>query len=223
MTSREFSKSRRVALAGGAALVVGGVAAANAAAAQQYVAAEEALEPDVFVFGNGPGEVLSERRTKWLKAVADKLGVTSERLDQAIQDVAKQDGFAPPMLFPLAVPPLIGRGEPGTFSIRIDSGFGAAAKAIGISEEQLRKESAGKSLTDVAKAHNVDPKVVADALKAQRRADLDKALADGSLPAQMADRLKADLDKEIDHLMELPGVAGGAIFRFERSVIRGAP
>jgi hypothetical protein len=219
MTSRGFSKSRRVALAGGAALVVGGVAAANAAA-QQRVAAEEALEPDVFVFGDGP---LSERRTEWLKAVADKLGVTAEKLDQAIQEVSKSDGFAPPFLFPLPVPPLIGRGEPGTFSIRIDSGFGAAAKALGISEEQLRKEAADKSLTALARAHNVDPKVVADALKAQRRTDLDTALASGKLPPQMAERLKADLDTEIDHLMELPGVAGGAIFRFERSVIRGAP
>jgi hypothetical protein len=172
------------------------------------------------VFAEGP---LSERRSEWLKAVADKLGVTAEKLDQAIQDVAKSDGFAPPFLMPLPVPPMIGQGEPGTFSIRIDSGFGAAAKALGMSEEQLRKEAANKSLTDVAKAHNVDPKVVADALKAQRRSDLDKAVADGHLPTRMADRLKADLDKEIDRLMELPGVAGGAIFRFERSVVRGAP
>jgi hypothetical protein len=213
-----------VALAGGAALVVGGVAAANVAAAQQRAAAEEALEPDVFVIGDGPGEkLLTERRAEWLKAVADKLGVTAEKLDQAIQDVAKQNGFAPPMLFPLPVPPFIGRGEPGTFSIHIDSGFGAAARALGISEEQLRKEASSKSLTDVARAHNVDPKVVADALKAQRRTDLDTAVASSKLPKEMAERLKADLDREIDHLMELPGVAGGAIFRFERSVIRGAP
>ena len=224
----KFSRTRRTALAGGAALVMAGGVGATVRAQQQAQAVEAAFEPgeqaDVLFFADGPEIKLGERRDNWLKAVAGKLGVTPEKLDQALQDVAKEQGFPP---LPLAVP-LPGRpipvGPPGTFSLQIDAGFEAAAKAIGISDDQLKTESAsGKSLADIAKAHNVDPKVVADALKAQRRADIDTAVAAGKLPADIANRLKSHLDEEIDRLIQLPGFARGrGVFRFERSVV-GAP
>jgi transposase-like protein len=222
----KFSRTRRTALAGGAAIVVAGGIAATVRA-QQTQAIEAAAEPgeqaDVLFFADGPEGKLGERRQAWLKAVAGKLGVTPEKLDQAIQDVAKEQGFPPPLLVPFPGGP-VPFGGPGTFSLQIDSGFEAAAKAIGISEEQLRSESrGGKSVADIARAHNVDPKVVGDALKAQRRTDIDKAVADGKLPADVATRLKSHLDEEIDRLIMLPGLAGGrGVFRFERSVI-GAP
>ncbi len=41
-----------------------------------------------------------------------------------------------------------------------------AAQAIGISVDQLRQEIQGKSLAQVAQAHNVDPATVANAIKA---------------------------------------------------------
>jgi hypothetical protein len=227
MIKRVFSRSRRVALAGGAALVLGGAAAASAVAQQQQAAAEGVegvvvgtTNDDVMFFSAGPPADLTERRQAWLKGVAGKLGVTPERLDQAIQDTAKEQGLPPPLVLPGPGLPI---GAPGAFSVRIDAGFGAAAQALGISEDQLHKESVGKSLADVARAHNVDPKVVADALKAQRRADLEKAIADGKLPTQIADRLKANLDQEIDRLMQLPGPTGKGVFHFERSVIGSEP
>ncbi len=228
MSSRRFSKSRRTALAGGAALVLGGAAVATVRA-QQRPQVEPVAREDV-LFLEGP---LHERRDAWLKAVADKLGVTPERLDQAIQEASKEVGMPMPLLIP---PPNLGigePGEPGTFSIGIDSDpakpnaqardgsagwdLATAAKAMGLTEEQLRKEAVSKSLTDVAKAHNVDPNTVADALKAQRRADIDKAVADGKLPATFADRLKSRIDDEIERLMRLPGFRGNFIFRFERA------
>ncbi len=203
MSSRKLSTktSRRAALAGGAALVVGGVAAANAFAQQQAPPNEDVL------FLEGP---LEDRRKAWIKAVADKLGVTPEKLDQAIQDASKDVG---PMLLP--PPPLA--GEAGTFTLRLDGDLAAAAKAIGISEDQLRAEAATKSLSDVAQAHGVDPNAVAQALKAQRRQDIEKAVAAGNLPLAMADRLKANIDDEIDRFVRLPGFRGNFIFRFERS------
>jgi hypothetical protein len=212
MSSRRFSKSRRTALAGGAALVLGGAAVATVRA-QQRPQVEPVAREDV-LFLEGP---LHERRDAWLKAVADKLGVTPERLDQAIQEASKEVGMPMPLLVP---PPNLGigePGEPGTFSIRIDSDLATAAKAMGLTEEQLRKEAVSKSLTDVAKAHSVDPNAVADALKAQRRADIDKAVADGKLPATFAERLKSHIDDEIERLMRLPGFRGNFIFRFERA------
>ncbi len=44
----------------------------------------------------------------------------------------------------------------------------AAASALGITPDQLKQEQqGGKTLADVAKAHGVDPKVVADAIKTE--------------------------------------------------------
>jgi hypothetical protein len=214
-------KSRRTALAGGAALVLGGMAAATVKA-QQTPDAVPGVSEDVLVFGAGGAvefeEKLGQRREAWLKAVATKLGTTPEKLDQALQDVAKEEGLPPPLMIPFPKPPFGEPGEPGTFSIKIDSDFSAAAKAIGITQEQLRKESVGKSLSDVARAHDVEPKVVADALKAQRLINIDQAVAARKLPSTFAERLKSRLDDEIDHLMEMKGVGGrNMVFRFERS------
>jgi hypothetical protein len=209
---RPFSKSRRTALAGGAALVIGGVAA-HAALAQQAggIAVAQTAAPadeDVLVYSSGAPVDLDSRRDAWTKAVADKLGVTPERLQHAMQDASRDVGAPFPLLAPFP-----GVAAPGAFSIRLQPPFEAAAKAIGISTDQLRREqSGGTSLADVARAHHVDPNLVAEALKAQRRADLDKAVADGSLPREMADRIKSHLDAEIDHLMQLGGLGGEGIF-----------
>jgi hypothetical protein len=218
-----FSQSRRRVLAGGAALVLSGAAVATVRAQQSpQLAPVNSLAPvneDVLFFGGPQDAPLAGRRDAWLKAVADKLGVTPERLDQAIQDASKEVGLPLPLLVPPAKLATGVPGEPGqsgTFSIRVDSDLATAAKAMGISEDQLRTEAANKSLTDVARAHNVDPKVVAEALKAQRRADIDKAVADGKLPSTFADRLKSHLDDEIDRLMRLPGFRGNLVFRFEQ-------
>jgi hypothetical protein len=217
---RRISTSRRAALAGGAALVLG-AAAAHTVAAQQAadtVVAQPAVgvnldaaapgNEDVVFFSGGTPADLGQRRTDWLKSVAGKLGVTPDRVDVAMQDAAKEVGFPMPLVAPF--PPSM---PPGAFSLRIEAPFAAAAKAIGISEDQLRKEqTAGKSLADVAKARNVDPKTVGEAIKAQRRADLDKAVADGGLPKAVADRIKSHLDTEIDHLLQAGAIGGQGLF-----------
>jgi transposase-like protein len=222
----QFSMSRRTALAGGAALVIGGVAA-HAALAQEVggIAVDQPATPvdqDVLVYSSGAPLDLDTRRDAWTKAVADKLGVTPERLRNAMQDASNDIGLPPPML----VAPLPGAAAPGTFSISIPSPFAAAAKAIGISEQELhREQTGGKSIADVARAHNVEPKVVADALKTERRAELDKAVAEGSLPREVADRLKSHVDTEIDHLMQLSGLGGEGLFtiRLEQPVVNREP
>ena len=153
----------------------------------------------VVVFGQAttPAE-LTQRRDDWLKSVAGKLGVSTDKLQQAIQDANKESGLPAPML----TPPMIGGGMPGTFAVRVMSPFQPAAQAIGITEDQLRTEqAAGKSLADVARAHNVDPTRVADAMKAQRRSEIDKAVSDGVMPKDAADKIKSHIDEEIDHLM----------------------
>ncbi|MDQ3809339.1 MAG: hypothetical protein M3336_03520, partial [Chloroflexota bacterium] len=140
----------------------------------------DALAPgpdvDVLVFDEDGPAHMKQRHQEWLEAVATRLGVTPDRLDAAIQEVARERGLPPPLLLPAPGTPA---DAAGTFSIRIDSGLGAAASALGLSEDQLRREAAGRSLADIARAHNVEPGLVAEALKAQRRADIDAAVAQG--------------------------------------------
>ena len=222
--SHRSATTRRAVLAGGAALVLCG-AAARVVTAQQAGAGLDAAgveapaappdDTDVIFFSTGAAADLDQRREAWTKAVADKLGVTPDRLQQAIQDATRDVGFAPPLPGPL---PTV--GAPGAFSLKIESPLAAAAKALGMSEDQVRKEQAGgKSLADVARAHNVDPRLVADALKAQRRADIDKAVADGALPRNIADRLKSHIDDEVDHLLQLAPTGANGLFtiRLEES------
>ena len=220
MASRKFSRTRRTAIAGGAALVIGGAATGGVVAQQQGIAfapAAAAPDEDVLIIAEAGTVDPIAHHDDWLKSLASKLGVTIDRLKQAIEEANKERGFPGP-LFGIAP-------RAGAFTIRIDPGFAAAAKALGITEQQLKDEHRTKSLTDIARARNVDPKVVREAIKAQRIADLDKAVAEGKLSAEMATRLKSHLDMELDHLlsMRLPA-PGKPVLHFERAItVHGAP
>jgi hypothetical protein len=208
--------TRRMILAGGAALVIGG-AAVSVAAAQQ--AATSAGNQDVVVYSaSGASGDPGQRRDEWMKALATKLGISTDRLQQAIEDTTKEVGFPPPP--PLLAPSAM-VGVPGAMVIKIASPFASAAKVLGITEDQLQKEqAAGKSLADIARAHNVDPKVVGDAIKAQRRADIDKAVADKTMTTELADRMRSHIDEEVDHILQaVPnGPDGTFSIRLERAV-----
>ena len=81
-------------------------------------------------------------------------------------------------------------------------GLQSAANAIGITADQLRQELPGKSLADVAKAHNVDPKKVADRLKADAKSRIDQAVASGRVPADQAAQLNQGVDQMVDRFMD---------------------
>jgi hypothetical protein len=148
---------------------------------------------------------LKEQRDRFMNTLAARLGVASDRLQQALKDTEKEVG---------PVPLLIGDGKPALgvqgAAISITSDLAPAAGAIGISEDQLKRELAGKSLTDVARAHTVDPQKVASAVKTVRTADLDQAVQSGKLPADVANTIKAHLDQEVDMLMNAVRSADGA-------------
>ena len=83
------------------------------------------------------------------------------------------------------------------------------AKALGISEEKLFSElRSGKTLAQVAKAHD---KSLDDVKKAARDAleeRLDKAVEDDDLTQKQADQIRKGLNDAIDHLGERRGPAG---------------
>jgi hypothetical protein len=229
-------RSRRALLAAGGAALIGsasiGLLSLGAASAAPEPAAPvpPVSEPVLAVaapgtlvdvaFDSGPVDVkflstdLKQQQDKFVSTLAGKLGVTPDKLQQALKDTQQEVGPVP-LLF----------GAPGgvgaqAFSISISSDVSTAAKVLGISEDQLRQELNGKSLTDVAKAHNVDPQKVASALKAARTSELDQAAQANKIPADIVSRLKANLDRDIEMQMSLVRTGGGMLSGPEMRSVR---
>ena len=84
----------------------------------------------------------------------------------------------------------------------------------------MKQELAGKSLSDVAKAHNADLQKVSNAIKSAREADLDSALQSGKLPAELARNIKSHLDKEIEMLMSVERPADCGLGELQHEILR---
>lgn len=107
------------------------------------------------------------------------------------------------------------RGGPwghGGFGLGLD----VAAKALGITADELRTElQKGSSIADVAKAKGVDPATVTDALVAEATTRIDEQVANGKVTRDEADQRIAELKDRIAAMVngELPaggpGAAGG--------------
>lgn len=94
------------------------------------------------------------------------------------------------------------------------------AEALGISKDDLLAEQkAGKSLDEIATAHGTTKRAlldkVQDAMRAEHKAMLDKAVADGELTREQADKMLAgfkvmlDLDDLPTEGLPMHGAAGG--------------
>jgi hypothetical protein len=145
----------------------------------------------------GGGDRQAEHQ-KFLEAVAGKLGISADKLKQAFEDARKDLGF----------PDHSTGGQPGKQGgpdgeRRGPGGFlKPAADKLGITVEQLFQELQGKTLTDVAKAHNVKPDDLAKALKDAANAQIDQEKANGRIltDGQVADAKKWASDR-VDILM----------------------
>jgi len=210
---------------GGATVALGGVAAHGASAQQTLSTTSIATTTTATTSATtrttnattAAGTNAQDPREQYLAAVAKKLNVTTDQLKQAM-DQARQELGLPDRPGGPGGP---GHGGPGL-------GFDAAAKAIGISTDQLRQELPGRSLTDVAKAHNVDPSVVAEALKAAAAAHLDQDVGEGRITADQAAQMKQGLSDRINQMMTRQ-VPADAPMRGERGQpptdgsVRGGP
>ena len=79
------------------------------------------------------------------------------------------------------------------------------SKALGISREKLHEQlRAGKSVADIAKAQGKSLADVRKAVKADAKARADKAVKDGDLTRDQADKLLSHLDDRLEHLDEVP-------------------
>jgi ribosomal protein S20 len=85
----------------------------------------------------------------------------------------------------------------------------AAAKALGVSEGDLRTElRAGRSLAQVAQARGVPRQALVDALVAAASSHLDEQVAEGELTQAQADRRKAGLAERVEAKVDQPGLRG---------------
>ena len=96
------------------------------------------------------------------------------------------------------------------------AGIKTAADTIGIAPKDLVTElRSGSSIADVAREHNVDPQKVIDAYVAKADARLDKAVQNGKLTQDKADKLKAKAPELAAKVVnktrgQHQGTAGGA-------------
>jgi ribosomal protein S20 len=121
------------------------------------------------------------------QAQADKIAT---RLDQAL---------------PKRGPGFEGDFRGGMHGLRdlIGGGIDAAAKALGMTADQVRQGlQSGTSLADLAKSKNVDVSKVVDALVSNASADLDQAVKDGRLTADRATSIKSSLKDRITQLVQ---------------------
>lgn len=189
---------KRALAAGGAAVLLGG-------AAFGVVSAQQATPTP------GPTAPANSGQQQFLTTLASKLGIPVDKLQQAISDTRQQVGANGPG--PLGGPGGPRGGRPGQLvrGAVLGHELQIAAQAIGITPAQLRQELPGKTLTQVAQAHNVDPGTVANALKSDAENRINQAVSNGRLTADQGNQAKQRVDNRIDQAMNqtVPQNVGG--------------
>ncbi|HET7768006.1 MAG TPA: hypothetical protein VFN74_04470 [Chloroflexota bacterium] len=203
---------KRGAVAATAALVLAGGAVG-------VVGAQQATPSPLASATPAPGsraQQAQQRQDQFLSTLAGKLGVTVDRLRQALTETRSELGVpgpGPDRLHgrgPGGPGGLGGPGGPGLVRGIAGVSLDAAAQAIGITVEALRQELPGKTLSDVARAHNVDPARVATALKNAANTRIDQAASNGRLTAEQVTQAKQRAAEEIDRFMTVQVPAAGA-------------
>lgn len=92
--------------------------------------------------------------------------------------------------------------DPGFGLKELGASVDSLAKFLGISTDQLKTELQGKSLAEVAQAHGKSRDDLKQFLIGEATTRLDKAVADGKLPKEVAEKIKAGLSAQIDHLID---------------------
>lgn len=192
---------KRGVAAGIAAIVLGG-ASLGIVSAQAGPAASPVPGPGGQRQGVGQqGQNHQQRHDQFLNTLAGKLGVSVERLRQAMTETRTELG--------VQGKPGGHRGGPGGHGGVMRQGFSAAAKAIGITEEQLRQELPGKSLAQIASARNVSTSTLVSALKTEATTRIDQAVQANRLSADQANQIKQNLDQRLTELVNRTFPAAG--------------
>lgn len=136
-----------------------------------------------------------------LRTVLDRL-VAKGTITQAQADAILSEWQA-------QAPKVGDRTGPGRGFELLREGMDAAAKAIGVTPEELRTElRGGKTLADVANAHGVDPATVTSALTDLANRQLDQAVTDGKLTAEQAQKMRDRVGDLVSGFVDHAGMPG---------------
>ena len=176
---------------------------------------------------------LSDGKTT-IADVAEQQHVDLQTVTDAMEAVAKQD-IQNLVNNPLPVPP---EGFPGG-GPRMHDGFGfifglpgikdaldPVAKALGITTDELQTDLRnGQSISDIAKAKNVDLDTIVDELVKEAQSRFDDAVKNGKLTQDQANRFEARLKERITDLLNrgLPKGLGDFGLRFHGGPDRFGP
>jgi polyhydroxyalkanoate synthesis regulator phasin len=212
-----MSPKRIAALALSGALLAGGTGAAIAAVGKdEHAKSEQAILDDAAkrldVTPQRLRDALEAAQAaeldKRLDAAVKAGKLTQKQADEIKQQTKKNGGVLGGKRF------FGGPGGPRELHFRggpLTGMRGAVAlnlsKALGISREKLREQlRAGKSVADIAKAQGKSLADVRKTLKADAQAAADKAVKDGDLTRDQADKLLEHLDEMVEHIDKLPGM-----------------
>jgi polyhydroxyalkanoate synthesis regulator phasin len=153
----------------------------------------------------------------FLAKVADKLGVSEEELKTAIDETRIEtidEAVAEGRLTEEQAERLKERTDGGGFLFPrpleerrfhprpVGHILDAAAEVLDMPEDALVQElKDGNSLADVAEAQGMDAEEFEAALLDQVQAQLDDAVADGTITQEQADRISEDMEERIDRIV----------------------
>ena len=163
------------------------------------------------------------RASGFFQAVARHLGISSEKLEDAVKaasleqvDAAFEEGKITEeqadelreRIESGEAGPLFGLGGfgfhgPGHgFGHGLDDKLSAAADYLGLSVEELRERLAdGRTLADIAEAEDKSVEGLEQAIVAEAREDLDEAVEAGRLTREQADEILERLREHVDELV----------------------
>jgi len=164
-------------------------------------------------FAQGPTPAPSAGKTTWFdlyrQALAQKLGITVEKLTQAETDARKEaltqavkqglltQAQADAMLQRLQKAGTFpGRGSADVYTAIHNAGLDAAAKTLGMTSADLTTALKTKTLLDLANEKKVDVAKLRTAMADAEKAAIDQAVKDGKLSQAQADAMKANLKPE---------------------------
>ena len=179
--------------------VAGGGGAVAATQLHDYSAESKAVVADAAKrLGVTPSQLSSA-----LKAAIEK------QIDAAVADgrITKEQAAELKQRVESGDFPLVGIGGPPMFDHH--GGFGpgpsldAAASYLGVSETELRAQlESGKSLADLAKAHGESVDGLVDAMVAEERNELDRAVEDGRITRAQETQILSDLRTRIASMVD---------------------
>ena len=151
----------------------------------------------------------------FLAKVADKLGVSEDELNTAIDEARTEtidEKVAEGLLTEEQAQRLREGGFPFQRGLHRPGGhiLGTAADVLGMEKNDLVAElREGNSLADVAAAQGIGADDFKAQLLAEVQADIDAKVADGTITQEQADRLSEGLEERIDNIVNAQPGEGG--------------